>query len=168
MANVLTIPPTLYRIYDCRSVSPHTVNGFWSGDQGYFLNFDNRESMKVLLELHANWYNRRLTPFISTSSSLEFIAREIERRTKNKAIGIAQIDTTVAVAHGAQILSMKLWVDWTAAKIPERAKCCAHEWLFVGYIPEVAVVESYHAGIQLNGEMLPVPRRFPVVRVVGY
>lgn len=116
----------LYRTWDkasqCQILKVNL--GFLSG--GSYSDFRSKEGRKNHLQCHANWGNRRKTPFISTTPSIKVIAKYIkqfERRQKAQVntIMLTAINAKARQAAGWPVLNMLNELIHYGAKIP--AKC---------------------------------------------
>jgi hypothetical protein len=134
-------PRTLYRIYDNRSFNKRTLGGFFAGD---ITPFDMHDALAVqdAVESHLDWHNRDvLTPFISTSNSAGWTRVNAIRRQNNGNGNVMIAVISTAMARNVPIYSMQTVADATGAVVNHP---CDHEWVFVGHIPNCAIIAEYN------------------------
>ena len=135
----MSVPEVLFRIHDNKSFNQKSLGGgFVAGDATPFDITAKKSHTRKMLRNHLAWGNRNiLTPFISTSDSRGWITGNARKRKQhgNGNVRIAVIFTQDL--EGVEIHSMEKLVDEydIDCKFP-----CDHEWVFVGRIPEEAIV----------------------------
>ncbi|KAF8533690.1 hypothetical protein BDD12DRAFT_913938 [Trichophaea hybrida] len=133
-------PKTLYRIYDTETFNKRRSGGFLAGD---CTPFDMHDALAVhdAVENHLNWHNRSiLTPFISTSDSSSWTRVNSSRREENGNGNVMIAEISTVLAADVPVYSMQTLADAVGISVKHP---CDHEWVFVGRIPQRAIIAEY-------------------------
>ena len=134
------LPPYFYRVYDETSVSQYDEGCGFSVDEG--VRFDpDQHWAKYVVQRHINWKNRRRTPFISVTASLEQACEYYRQRESwGRDPRIAKIDVRKLQRMGVRFWRMQTLARRVGAVIP-RVAWNEDEWLCLHEIPEWAIVD---------------------------
>jgi hypothetical protein len=138
------MPGLLYRVFDDLSVSQFDErHGFKAGNVDRFDPNRHRQEAKRIVERQSDWYNRELTPLISSTDSYDHAVRLGEGKS-NWAGGelnlrVAVIDPS-ALGNVAMYQMSKL-MEITGANLS--ASPGPHEYVCVHRIPRRAVRRVY-------------------------
>jgi hypothetical protein len=166
-----SVPGIFLRAWDDKSQCKirDVGEGFLSGSR--YEPLDTKELRKVALERHANWSNRKKTPFISATTDIyEIVYHRVphfeERQMKNDQVSVTKvtlINGFACLAAGMPIIKMTTELENYNARIPyagvtspdesgvdklkkiriEKQTFFANEYLFLFRIPPTQIVQTW-------------------------
>jgi hypothetical protein len=135
----------LFRVFDDNSVSSFTPGqGFIAGDAFHPFDPNHRKGAKVVVERHANWYNRITTPFVSVVDTFEKawdLAQSMSADTGSE-IQVAIIDhASLRNDYGIDVYRFTELIKITKAKVDPATRSDHAHFVCVHCIPSGAVME---------------------------
>jgi hypothetical protein len=135
----------LFRVFDDNSVSSFTPgHGFIAGDASHPFDPNHRKGAKVVVERHANWYNRIPTPFVSVVDTFEKagdLAQSMSADTGSE-IQVAIIDhARLRNDYGIDVYRFTELIKITKAKVDPATRSNHAHFVCVHCIPSGAVME---------------------------
>lgn len=143
-------PVKFYRFQTKKSGTTYDSQiGFLAGDHqdaGLFPSLDY-EKQRSIVQNHSNWSSRKPSPFISTTTDLEWALSVAKRIRRFDPIYIAEISPGRAIRGSIRYYHWHELVHELNANIEHKAKNY-HEYVFLGKIPRKAItwygtVEEY-------------------------
>jgi hypothetical protein len=123
--------------------------GFTSGS--HYEKLDTKALRKAAIEHHANWGNRKKTPFISATSDIAEIqdhrVPHFEKRQRDSGdkpvTRVTLINGNATLADGLPLLRMRTEIDYHEADTRYKSSFFANEYLFLFRIPPNQIVRTW-------------------------